>query len=405
MMPSEHPVREAFRASVRHALNSSQIVEHADGLLAVDDRGRIAACGSYAQLAPRLSFGCPVRDWRGYWIAPGFVDTHCHLPQLDCRNKNGLTLLDWLKTYIYPAEAEFADPKRAAAIAPRFFDQLLRHGITTAAVYNTVHFESTEIAFQTAKEKGLRAIIGQVLMDRNAPESLLKPAKQLLAESEKLILKWHGAEKRLFFALTPRFALTCSDELIRGAGKMAEEAKCYFQTHLAETREEVAQARDLFQFKNYSGFYADRHCVGRRSLFAHAIHLRGEEWDILGEGRSALCHCPTSNVFLKSGTMPAAEVERRGIRYGFGTDVGAGPTFSLREVADCALKVHPEGVMTPEKAFYLATLGGAEALSMEKEIGNFVEGKQADFALFDNEGLRGEAAAVYVAGSPVWKAS
>lgn len=403
MMPSEHPICEVWHASIRHALGPSQIEVFPDGLLALDRAGKIAACGHHDKLSPSLPDGCKIHDDRGKWIIPGFVDCHTHLPQIDCRNKSGLTLFDWLKTYIYPAEAEFADPKIAERVSLRFFDALLSHGITTAAVYTTVHFVAADIAFKIAQEKGLRALIGQVLMDQNAPEDLLRPAKQFLRESEKLIGKWHGAGGRLFFAMTPRFALTCSKRLIAEAAAMAREAGCHFQTHLAETEEEVAEVKSLYTFKNYPGFYESLGGLGNRSLFAHCIHLDPSEQRLLGEHRCAVAHCPTSNLFLKSGTMPLVPLEKEGIRVGFGTDVGAGPTFSMREVADCARQVHPEGAMTDEKAFYLSMLGGAEVLSMGNQIGNFAGGKWGDFSVFDNEGCRGVAKEVYVAGQCVWK--
>ena len=399
MMPSEHPVREAYRASIKHSLGPSQIEQWEDGLLLVDDCGFVTACGAYDQLAPRLPKEIPVRDYRGSFLVPGFVDCHVHLPQLDCRNKNGLTLLDWLQTYIYPAEAQFADPKWAEAVARRFFDTLLSHGITTAAVYSTVHEEATNMAFKVAQEKGLRVIMGQVLMDQNAPQALLRPATQLLHETERLIQQWHGRQDRLFYAITPRFALTCSATLMKEAGKMATQAGCYFQTHLAETQEEVRQAQTLHHFKNYAGFYESHHCLEKHSLLAHAIYLRDEEWTVLSDHHCAVAHCPTSNVFLKSGTMPLSTVERFGIRCGLGTDVGAGPTFSMREVADCACEVQPKGLVTPEKAFYLSTLGGAEALSLAHQTGNFTEGKWADFAVFDNPHGRGCAKSVYIKGA------
>lgn len=405
MMPSEHPVREAFRGSIKHALGPSQTVEIADGLLLINGQGKIAACGPYEKLSQRLPKDCRVHDYRGQWILPGFVDCHTHFPQLDCRNKNGRTLLDWLKYEIYPAEEKFSAPNVARDTAVRFFNELLAHGITTAAIYSTVHCEATDVAFQMAQEKGLRAIIGQALNDQNVPEALKKPAKQLLKETERLIVKWHGRDKRLFAAVTPRFTPTCSKELIQGCGEMAAQAKVHFQTHLAETKDEVAWARELYRFKNYSGFYADCGCLESKSLFAHCIYLNEDEWHVLSEHKGCVAHCPTSNFFLKSGTMPVGSAEKHGLRFGFGSDVGAGPTFSMREIADCALQVHPKEVMNEAKVFYLATLGGAEALNMADQIGNFAEGKWADFAIWDSPDFKNRAKEVFVAGQGVWKAS
>ncbi|MDO8527532.1 MAG: guanine deaminase [Deltaproteobacteria bacterium] len=405
MMPSAHPIREVYRASIRHALGASQIVEFKDGLLAIDNEGKIAACDAFEKLSPRLPKDCMVHDLRGSWIIPGFVDCHVHLPQLDCRNKNGLTLLDWLNKYIYPAEAQFADPKMVQKIAPRFYDELLSHGITTAAIHSTVHFEATDIAFNIANDKGLRVVMGQVLMDQNAPENLLRPAIQLLRETEKLMKKWHGKNGKLFYGVTPRFALTCSEGLLLEAGRLAENSKVYFQTHLAETIKEVEQAKDIHHFKNYAAFYEDQHCLSPHSLFAHCIYLNDEELKILSGYQCSMSHCPTSNVFLKSGTMPIGKIKQHNIRCGLGTDVGAGPTFSMREVISCSLEVHPKNEMDEKRGFYMATLGGAEALSLSDQIGNFMEGKWADFAVFDNSECAGLAEQSYVAGKLVWSAS
>lgn len=404
MMPSQTAIRNVFRGSIRHALGPNQVVEYEDGLLFVSDKGKIAACGPYEKLKTQVPSEISVKDFRKNWMVPGFVDCHTHLPQLDCRNRNGMMLFDWLKTYIYPAEEKFADPNVAREMASRFFDELISHGITTAAIYATVHYLATHIAFEMAKDKGLRVIMGQALSDQNVPTALLRSAKQLLRETEKLIDTWHGQEERLFVAVTPRFAPSCSKELVQSCGEMASQAKTYFQTHLAETVDEVEWAKEHHRFKNYPGFYVDTGCMEGPSLFAHCIHLSDDEWRVMSQYRGCVAHCPTSNVFLKSGRMPLQKVWQHNIRCGFGSDVGAGPTFSMREIADCALKIHPKESISHEKAFYLATLGGAEALSLEGQIGNFVEGKWADFSLFENQDCRGHAKMVFVAGEVIYEA-
>ena len=398
MMPSEQIITKAYRSSIRHALGAKQIITHEDGLLVIDASGKIAACGEYSKLFSRLPKNISIEDFRRHWILPGFVDSHVHLPQLDCRNKNGLTLLDWLTTYIFPAEAKFGNTKLAEETSRRFFDELLMHGITTAAVHVTIHAEATDIAFQIAQEKGLRVVMGQVLMDQNAPDNLLQSHRRLLRETEQLISKWHGKEGRLFYAVTPRFAVTCSRPLLEGAGKLAKESGAYFQTHLAETEKENNWAKECHRFKDYVELYEQCHCLGNKSLFAHCIHLNDAEWARLADSRPSVAHCPTSNVFLKSGTMSISKIEKYQIRYGLGTDVGAGPTFSMFEVMDCACNVHPKDKMNSDKAFYLATLGGAEALSLEKQVGNFVEGKWADFSIVERETVK----KVYISGSCVW---
>lgn len=356
-----------------------------DGLLAWDSGGKIMLCGEYQALHSQLPLGEKIQDYSDHLITPGFVDCHVHLPQLDCRHKTGHTLLDWLQHYIYPAEAAFADPVVARAVARRFYQELLQSGTTTAMIYSTIHEEATRIAFEEAEAAGVRAIIGKVMMDQNCPEALKEKTAESLKATERLVGDWHGRDGRLYYAVTPRFALTCSKELLEGAGRIVRDAGCYFQTHIAETRDEVAQAASLFGTQDYVGLYGGCNCLGDKSMFAHCIYLNDSEWQQLSDSRSAVAHCPSSNIFLTSGRMPYEEVRRHKVRCGLGSDVGAGPEFSLWDVMRCGQAVHPATVFSRTEAFYRATLGGAEALGFADQIGSFAVGKCADFAVFPKE--------------------
>jgi guanine deaminase len=376
---------------------------YADGCVAWDASGRIVICDAWSKaesMIPRKR----CEDWRGHLITPGFVDCHVHLPQLDCRNKSGLPLLDWLQTYIYPAEAQFSDAVLARDVAERFFRELLSHGTTTAMIYSSIHEEATEIAFQEADRVGIRAIIGKVMMDQNCPEALKEETTESLKRSERLILKWHGHHNRLFYAMTPRFAVTCSRELIRSAGQMAREHHTYFQTHFAETPDEVALAKEIHPITDYVGFYGDCRCLGEKSMYAHCIYPTDTEWQQLALSRSAVAHCPSSNLFLKSGRMPYEKISEFSIRCGLGSDVGAGPEFSLWDVVRSGQSQHPAALFTDREGFYLATLGGAEALGFASQIGSLQVGKQADIAVFKGTSLPTAihnppvAAATYIQG-------
>lgn len=373
------------RGALRFMRSAKELLSFEDGLLAWDAHGKIALCGDYQALHTQLPPSAKIQDHRGHLITPGFVDCHVHLPQLDCRNKTGHALLDWLQQYIYPAEAAFADPVLARDTARRFYRELLKNGTTTAMIYSTIHEEATRIAFEEAEVAGVRAIIGKIMMDQNCPESLKEKTMDSLEATRRLIRDWHGRNGRLFYAVTPRFALTCSQELLAGAGKIVQDSGCYFQTHIAETQDEVAQATKLFGTKDYVGLYAGCHCLGDKSVFAHCIYLSDSEWRQLSETQSAVAHCPSSNIFLKSGRMPYEEVVRHNVRCGLGSDVGAGPEFSLWDVMRCGCEVHPQNMFSSQEAFYRATLGGAEALGLSHQIGSFDVGKEADFSIFQDD--------------------
>ena len=211
-----------------------------------------------------------VADYRDYLIAPGFVDTHIHFVQTGIIGAQGRQLLDWLDRYTYPAEEAFADEKVARATARVFCDELLRNGTTTALVFCSVHPQSVDALFEEAAQRDLLIIAGKVLMDRNAPASLLDTAQTGYDQSKALIAKWHG-RGRLRYAVTPRFAGTSTPEQLELAGALwAEHPDVHMQTHIAEKRTRggvdpraLSQAPRLF--RHLRAFRPDRPPRGARA--------------------------------------------------------------------------------------------------------------------------------------------
>jgi guanine deaminase len=356
------------------------VMDYRDGVLAVDASGRIAAIGPFDP----SSKGRPV-DFSGRLIIPGLVDVHSHIPQLDVRGKHGATLLKWLDRYILPAELAFSNPSVVNDVATRFFKKLILNGTTTAGLYATVHADATDRCFQIAAAAGVRCFIGKVMMDRHALPGLEEDTRRSLSESERLCAKWHGAEGgRLSYAFTPRFAPTCSFELMREAGRMAREAGCYLQTHIAETLGEIERVKELFpKYASYAELYEDAGLLGPRTILGHAVHMSDDEYKRLASAGAKIAHCPTSNLFLKSGRMPVERVEAAGCAYGLGTDVGAGTSMSMFAEMRHADYVQDARSVPPEKAFWLATMGGAAALGREGDVGSLEVGKFADFCVVD----------------------
>lgn len=382
MNVSPRPVR-AVRGPYVTMQDPATIEFHQDGGIAWDCNGHITHAGPWTNVAPHLPAHIPVDHWPDHIITPGLIDCHVHLPQLDCRNLGGYQLLDWLERYIFPAEARFADPQVARDTSQRFFHALLSHGTTTAMVFTTIHEAATDIAFECAEACGIRAIIGKVMMDQYCPAPLLERTTASLAAAERLLAKWHRRTDRLSYALTPRFALTCSEPLLRAAGQLAADTGAFFQTHIAETVDEVARAQELFpNTRSYVDLFHQCGCLGPRHLFAHAIHLSPEEWQQLAASGSAVAHCPSSNIFLQSGRMPYECVTDHQVYCGLGSDVGAGPEFSLWDVIRCGRDIHSERIFSLREGFYRATGGGAAALGLEDRIGRITPGYCADLAVF-----------------------
>lgn len=382
----------AIRAAVLHCRSQPEAgsedaaIEYIeDGILVIRD-GRVAELGHAEDFVARLGPDVEVEDRRGYLLLPGFVDAHVHYPQTDIIAAFGQHLLDWLAHYAWPAEARFHDEQVCAETAEFFLSELLRNGTTTACVFGTVHAASVDALMAAASRMSLRLIAGKVLMDRNCPANLRESVGDGIKLSADLIDRWHGVG-RLAYALTPRFAPTSSPELLAATGQLLQSSDdLYLQTHLAETVEEASIVAQLFpQAPSYLGVYDHYGLVGPKSIFAHCVHIDDADRTRLAAADASIAFCPTSNLFLGSGLFDFHAARQAGIKVGLGTDIGAGTRFGLAETAAEAYKVcRLRGrALHPFEALYLATLGGARALSLDDKIGNFEQGKEADCVLLD----------------------
>jgi guanine deaminase len=319
-------------------------------------------------------------------IAPGFVDCHAHYPQTGVIASYGAQLLEWLNTYTFPEESRFGDADYARAAARAFFDEQLRNGATTACSFCTIHPESVDAYFTEAARRGVRAVGGKVMMDRNAPETLRDTARTGYEDSKALAGKWHGTGRALY-AVTPRFAPTSSEAQLEAAGALwAEYPDCVMQTHLSENHAEIAWAGELFPgCPDYLGVYEKYGLLGPRAIFGHAIHLTPREIDRLAGAGASVAHCPTSNQFLGSGECDVAGLMARGIAVGLATDVGGGSSFSMFHTMMAAYEVgQRRGVsLSPVHLWWLATQGAARALGLDGKVGNLAVGMEADAVVLD----------------------
>ncbi|HEX2061819.1 MAG TPA: guanine deaminase [Thermoanaerobaculia bacterium] len=352
-----------------------------DGHLAVGDDGRIASIGNWSD-APAGD----VVELRDKLIAPGFIDTHLHAPQLEMIGSYGGHLLEWLNRYTFPTERKFEDPEHARRVARSFYDELLRNGTLTALVFSTIHREATDIFFEEAERRGFRGIIGKTMMDRHAPDYLLDPTpEQSYQESKTLLQKWHG-RGLLRYAITPRFAPTSSVALLECAGQLKREfPDAWVHTHISENRNEVRWVQELFADAEYADVYDHYGLLGERTVLAHGVWLTPEELDLISRRGARIAHCPNSNLFLGSGLFPLHRVLEAGVVVGLGSDIGAGTTPSFFNAMADAYKVQQvQGVsLSPFHLWYLATLGGARALTLDAETGSLETGKSADFLVLD----------------------
>lgn len=355
-----------------------------DGALLVRD-GRIAAVGDHANVAPAAA-GAVVVDHRPHLILPGFIDAHIHFPQVQVIGSWGAQLLDWLNAYVFVEEAKFADPAFAAAMAVRFFDELLRHGTTTAAAFCSVHPASAEAYFAEALRRDMRMIGGKVMMDRNAPDALRDTAQAGYDETKALIARW-GGRGRLHYAISPRFAITSTPAQLEAAGALAaEHPDLHVQTHLSENRAEIELTLSLYPAaRDYTDVYARAGLLGPRSLMGHCVHLSDRELGALAEAGATAVFNPTSNLFLGSGLFDLARTEARGVTVAVATDVGAGTSYSMLATMDAAYKIlQLQGQqLAPLASFHRMTLGNARALGLDHVVGRLAPGHDADLVVLD----------------------
>ena len=352
-----------------------------DHWLLVDETGRIVDATPHE----------PGPDWaqedhRGRLLLPGFIDSHVHCPQLDVIASWGSGLLDWLQTYTFPAERRHADPAVAAVAAERFLDALLAHGTTAAVVFATVHKTSAEALFEGASVRGMRLVTGKVLMDRHAPDGLRDDVAGARTDCEDLIRRWHG-HGRNAFAATVRFAVTSTPEQLAMAAELGRRHEgLYMQTHVAETQDEARWVAQLYpQARSYLAVYADAGLLHERAVLAHGIWLDAQDRALLRDSGAHIAHSPSSNLFLGSGLFDWRAALDAGFGVSLATDVGGGTSLcQLRTMAD-AYKVQ---ALRGEKlnawvALHAATLGAAQALRLDSEIGSLEPGRLADVVVWD----------------------
>ncbi|WP_375430840.1 amidohydrolase family protein [uncultured Friedmanniella sp.] len=408
-----HIFHVAGNAGVTSAAEA--LVSLPDGALVIDDAGTIAWVGDHTDL-PAAYADVPVR--RADFVLPGFVDAHLHYPQTNALDAyGGGQLLDWLERCIFPAEATLADPDTAERVADEFVRRRVSAGTTAAMVFGSAFPEAQDALFRAHQEAGLRLVSGRGVQTVGPPAA----APLLTGEDEAVRLvadeidRWHLADTgdprtaRLQVAVVPRFSLSVTPRTLTALGELyagVRDRGVYFHSHLSENDRpgdgEVTAVRETYQVTDYLDTYDGRFLpgstvggetfLGRRSVFAHAVHCSDRELARLAETGSSIAHCPTSQQFLGSGTMPWLRTVAAGITVAAGTDIGGGDEWLIPRVLNDAYKVHlsepgaDSVALHPAELLFTGTLAGAQALDLDSRIGNFDVGKDADVVLVEVSG-------------------
>ena len=323
---------------------------------------------------------------------PGFIDTHIHAPQFP---NNGIfgnsTLLDWLETYTFPLESSFKDLEIAENIYTKVVNRTLMNGTTTASYYATIHTNATNLLADLCLKLGQRAFIGKVCMNQNSPDHYIETFDQCKESTLNVInhiKKMNPTGDLINPVITPRFAGSCTDDLLKWLGELRKKGDYHCQTHLSENHKEIEWITNMFpQYKHYTDIYHQNNLLSSKTTLAHCIHLSDEEMNILKLTNSGVSHCPTSNSSITSGEAKIRWLLNNNINVSLGTDCSGGFTPSILEVAKHALLVSRHLVMKSSNddeklssadVLYLATMGGAKVLNIDNNVGCFKRGMKFD---------------------------
>lgn len=348
--------------------------------------GRIAGIGEVGHAADI------VIDAAGCAVLPGFVQTHIHLCQTLFRGAaDDLSLLDWLKKRVWPMEAAH-NAASIRASARLGIAELIKGGTTCALTMETVNH--TDEVFKVVQETGFRATVGKCMMDKgdDVPAELHEDTAASIKESLRLLEVWQGkANGRIRYCFAPRFALSCTRELLSEVARLAQERHVIVHTHASENKSECALVENDTGLRNVA--YLDSLGLsGRHTVLAHCVHLDAAELATLAATQTNVAHCPSSNLKLGSGIAEIVTMLERGVSVSLGADGAACNNrldmfTEMRTMALLQKAMHGPEVIPAKQALRIATMGGARALGLEKQIGSLETGKRADVIVVNLDSL------------------
>jgi guanine deaminase len=396
------------------ATAAASLVAIPDGALVVDDAGRVAWCGAHADL-PEQYAAVDVADHRPGYLVPGFVDTHVHFPQTFAGDAyGGGQLLEWLERCVFPSESRLGDDAFGRRAAVAFCDRRVAAGTTAAMVFGSAFPAAQDALFSETQRRGLRLVSGRGIQTRGPSTAtpLITTEDEAIRLTTEEIDRWHAADTGdvatalLHVAVVPRFSLSVTTKTFAALGELYDSVRergVYFHSHLNENNRpgtgEVDATKSDYGVDSYLDTYDGKFLpgsvvggsslLGRRSILAHSVHCQDAELARMAETGTSISHCPVSQQFLGSGTMPWTRTIASGVNVSAGTDHGGGDEYLIAQVLSDVFKVHiseagDAGVsIHPAELLFTGTLAGARALDMEDRFGNFDVGKEADFLVID----------------------
>lgn len=379
-----------LKGNIIFSKNPDQFTEYPNGYLVVQD-GKIIDCFSSL---PEAFQKMPLIDYQNCLIIPGLVDLHLHAPQYPiCGINMDLELIPWLNQYAFVEESKYIESSYFTKAYTKFVSDLRKSATTRAVIFATIHTEATKYLMDELEKSGLSAMVGKVNMDRNSPETLTEDTADSLEKTERWILDTKNRYQNVSPIITPRFVPSCSGQLMRGLGELAEKYHLPVQSHLSENQSEIEWVQELHPDSScYGDVYHEYGLFGNpsKTVMAHCVHCPDIELKLMKENDVYIAHCPQSNINIRSGIAPIHRYLESGIPIGLGSDLAGGAVMSMFRAVTDAIQVsklrwtmttRDFSPVTITQSFYMATKGGG---SFFGKVGSFEKGYEMDALILDD---------------------
>jgi guanine deaminase len=385
-------MKSIYRANILFTKEKDRFDVLERGYVAVED-GYVT--GVAADLKELDSNGAEIIDFGDKLLIPAMNDVHVHAPQY--RNQGiamDLELLPWLQNYTFPEESKYADTAYAERMYRRFVHDLWRFGTMRSTIFATIHLESTRLLMNLIKENGMGALVGKTVMNQNCPETLCEAIEDAIANNEALIAEFNQPKALVRPIITPRFVPSCTSEMLKACGKLAQKHQIPVQSHLSENLSEIAWVKELEpESRHYGDAYNRYGLFGQTpTVMAHCVWTDGDEMEMMKQNHVMVAHCPTSNFNLGSGMAPIRTFLEEGISVGLGSDISGGHDLSIFRIMVYAIQVskmhwqrnREKAFLTLPEVFWIAT---KSAGSLYGKVGSFEPGYEFDALVIDDSDL------------------
>ena len=385
-------MKKVYKAHILFTKEQNRFEVLENGYIAVED-GRVAGVSS--DLAELECQDAEVTDFGDCLLIPAMNDMHVHAPQM--RNQGvamDLELLPWLQNYTFPEESKYADIHYAERMYRRFLHTQWLFGNMRSVVFGTIHTESTRLLMKLYQEAGMGALVGKVAMNRNCPDTLSEDVEAAVEGNERLIAEFNQPDALVRPIITPRFVPSCTPELLRACGELANKYQLPVQSHLSENVSEIAWVAELEpDSENYGDAYNRYGLFGQTpTIMAHCVWTHGSELELMKRNGVMVAHCPTSNFNIASGMAPIRTFLEEGLRVGLGSDISGGHDLNMFRMLVYAIQVskmqyqldHKKVFLTLPEIFWIAT---KSAGSFFGKVGSFEPGYDFDALVIDDSVL------------------